>query len=128
MGLVLLSSCSVWPSAREPDSVMQKTALSGKRQVLQFYDALNADCGVAGVPSVKIIQPPRDGVATVELAADYPSFPSDNPRYVCNRAKAPGAQVVYRSSPQYLGADRVVVEIVYPSGTVRNDAFDVFVK
>jgi hypothetical protein len=89
---------------------MVRTIVSGERQRIDFYVALNPDCTPQGYVTVRIVTPPVHGELTTERGVDYPNYPKANQRYQCNLTKSPLINVYYKSNPGYVGADTATIE------------------
>src|ERR1700722_9918169 len=96
---------------------LEKTAFSGIPQYFGFYAEVNADCTPIGRPTLMVIHPPTHGTIALDNAReDYPSFPTSNQRYDCNKSKVPGVGVVYASDRGFVGTDHFSIKRVSHAG------------
>jgi len=93
---------------------------SGGSVKLGFYASVNPDCTAAGVPTLRITQPPRNGRVVIERTRDFVTFPQSNVRSVCNQRRVQGIMVRYISQRGYVGDDSLSGEMFWPSGTLRS--------
>jgi hypothetical protein len=98
------------PASSSAPQTMVRTIVSGERQRIDFYVALNPDCTPQGYVTVRIVTPPVHGELTTERGVDYPNYPKANQRYQCNLTKSPLINVYYKSNPGYVGADSATIE------------------
>ena len=92
------------------------------------YTAVHEDCTSMGYPSVRVTSGPSNGRVMVSKGAIYPYYPQPNPRAACNRRRVQGTVLQYKPNPGYIGSDSFTVQVIYPSGTERNDSYYVEVK
>src|SRR5215470_19735909 len=105
-----------------------KYAVSGRPLKLSFFNSTNPDCSTVGRPTIRLIRAPEHGRITVTQTTDFPNFPVSNIRNECNRRRVPGAAVYYVSQRGFLGTDYVEVEIIFASGTLRQQSFTINVR
>jgi hypothetical protein len=110
------------------DQTLIRGAASGEKQKMGRFIGLNPDCTATGVPKVTFVTPPAHGTMTVEQGEDYPNFPKDNVRSVCNTRKVPAVLLYYQSTPGYTGNDIAVLEVVFPSGNLRHQTYTITVR
>jgi hypothetical protein len=63
-------------------------------RVATLYD-LNPDCSVIGIPTVRILEPSKDGGIIVEKGGGFPNFPVNNSRSKCNSNAVDGEVIFY---------------------------------
>ena len=68
----------------------QRYVLSGATVQLGFFCSINPDCTAAGIPTVRITQPPEHGRVTVSRTRGFCYFQRPNPRRACNRRRVEG--------------------------------------
>jgi len=107
---------------------VNKGALSGVVQRINFYSEVHADCSSMGYPTVRIVSPPPNGRVLIEQSKDYPAYPQSNQRYTCNLNSVPGTAVSYLSNPGYVGPDSTIVEIVFPDGALWQTHSNILVR
>jgi len=93
-----------------------------------YFIGLNPDCTATGVPKVTLITPPSHGTMSTEQGEDYPSYPTDNPRHVCNMRKVPAVLLYYQSASGYTGNDTAGVEVVFPAGNLQHMTYQITVR
>ncbi len=84
-----------------------------KDQPLTVYSAyqVTKECVMYGMPpSVRIVTPPRNGVATISQVRDYPAYPKTNPSYKCNTKLIPMTAVKYQPNPGFTGTDSLELQ------------------
>ena len=93
-----------------------KFVASGRPLKLYHAYSTNPDCTSAGTAVLRVAQGPEHGRVTIRHTGLFPRFSEANPRSVCNRRRVPGVEAVYVSQRGYLGADLVVLEVLFPAG------------
>jgi Domain of Unknown Function with PDB structure (DUF3857)/Transglutaminase-like superfamily len=107
--------------------VARVAARDQKLRVATLYD-LNPDCSVIGIPTVRILESSKNGSITVEKGSGFPGYPESNPRFKCNSNAVDGEIIFYMPEAGYVGADAMLVEIIYPDGTARKRRYTIDVK
>ncbi|KIL98599.1 hypothetical protein CCC_02049 [Paramagnetospirillum magnetotacticum MS-1] len=105
-----------------------KGAVSGAKQYIRNYLAITPDCTSMGNSKVAVMTEPGHGQVIVENGESYPDFNGDNVRVRCNDRKVPAVLVFYQSESGYVGADRMVLDIVMASGTFYRHEFTINVR
>jgi hypothetical protein len=105
-----------------------RSALSGTRQRVGYYAALNPDCSLAGLPVVRTNAPPTHGTVVASEGEGYTGYPQSNQRYQCNATKTRLIEVLYTSVPGYQGIDEFVVHAIFPGGDARTDTYTISVE
>ena len=105
-----------------------RVAASGKPLILAQPSSLNPDCSSLGTVTIKVIEGPEHGRVTSGRASVFPKFPPSNPRSQCNSRRVSGASVTYVSQRGYQGTDRVVIEIIFPTGGYAQQTFNIVVR
>ncbi len=106
----------------------EKVAVAGKVQRLGYINSINADCSPAAIPSVSILQPPRQGRVTFRRGLDYSSYPANNVRSRCNTRKINSMVTFYEPSINAYGDDLFAVEYVDLYGTPRRFQYHVSIR
>jgi hypothetical protein len=109
-------------------TVVSRVAIADKPLQLAFLYDMNPDCSVIGVPTVRIVEQPKSGKATIENGTGFPAFPASNPRSKCNQSRSDGAIISYTPDPGYTGADSITVDIIYPDGSAAKRRYAIEVK
>jgi hypothetical protein len=107
---------------------LNKVAASGKPLILAQPSVLNPDCSSMGAITIKVIEGPEHGRVTAGRASVFPTFPASNPRSQCNTRRVSGASVTYVSQRGYQGTDRVVIEMISPTGAYAQHTFNIMVR
>ena len=105
-----------------------KYAVSGQPLKLDFAASINPDCSSIGPPTIRVVRAPEHGRLTVVRTTDFPSFRPPNPRSDCNRRRVAGAAIRYVSQRGFIGMDAVGVEIIFASGSLRQQNFTINVR
>ena len=113
-------------SAHAADQV--RTVPSGKNVTIDFFASVNPDCSSIGLPTVRLIEGPSDGVVTTDKARDFMAFPKSNVRSKCNGRRVAGLKLFYQSTTEYFGVDRVRLLIISAAGSEREATYVVQVK
>ncbi len=101
---------------------------SGVNQQIDFFADVNPDCSSGGTPIVRLIDGPDKGVVTTDKGRDFKPFPRGNVRHVCNRKRVAGTKLFYKSSPGFVGTDRVRVLVLSGSGAGREATYLIQVR
>ncbi|MGI3899212.1 MAG: hypothetical protein ACRYGP_32830 [Janthinobacterium lividum] len=113
-------------SAQAGDEV--RTVPSGKNQRIDFLASVNPDCSSPGIPTVRLIEGPTNGVLTTDRAMDFKPFPSSNVRSRCNAKRVKGLKLLYQSTTEYFGTDRVRLLVISASGGEREATYAINVR
>jgi hypothetical protein len=98
-----------------------------KLRVATLFD-LNPDCSVIGIPTVRILESSKNGGVIVEKGSGFPNYPANNSRSKCNSNAADGEVIFYMPEAGYVGADAVMVEVIYPDGAASTRRYAIEVK
>jgi hypothetical protein len=109
------------------DEVFRVAVADQPLRVAFLYD-LNPDCSLIGVPTVRILEPPKSGQVTVEKGAGFTNSPANNLRSKCNADRTDGAVMTYVPNPGYKGMDTVVADIIYPDGFAKKRRYAIEVR
>jgi Domain of Unknown Function with PDB structure (DUF3857)/Transglutaminase-like superfamily len=117
-------------STKPPTQITEvtRTAVQDQRLRMATLFDLNPDCSVIGIPTVRILEPPKSGTVSVEKGNGFPSFPENSSRAKCNANSVDGEFVFYMPKPGYVGSDSVMVEVIYPDGTAGTRHYAIEVK
>jgi hypothetical protein len=113
-----------------PPKILEQSrvVLADQRLRVAFLYDLNPDCSLIGIPTVRILEPPKSGQATVEKDSGFPSFSATNVRSICNGDRVDGAAISYMPNVGYTGTESITVEIIYPDGTDSKRHYSIEVK
>jgi hypothetical protein len=78
--------------------------------------------------SVRVVEAPKHGEATLKEDTAFTGFAKENPRYECNKQKSSVTAVLYRGADGYTGKDAVTVEVAYPDGGESTIRYSIDVK
>ena len=119
---------SAGTKSSSPIIEVARTAVQDQRlRVATLFD-LNPDCSVIGIPTVRILESSKNGNVTVEKGTGFPNYPATNSRSKCNGNAADGQVIFYMPEAGYVGADAVMVEIIYPDGVASMRRYAIAVK
>ena len=113
-------------SAQAADQV--RTVPSGKNQRIDFFASVNPDCSSIGMPTVRLVEGPSNGVITTDKARDFMAFPRSNVRFKCNAKRLSGLKLFYQSTTEFFGIDRVRLIVISASGGEREATYVIQVK
>ena len=122
--LVFLLAASA--SAHAADQA--RTVPSGRNQRIDFFASVNPDCSSIGLPTVRLVEGPSNGVVTTDKARDFMSFPKSNIRSKCNGKRVAGLKLFYQSTTEFFGVDRVRLLVISASGGEREATYVIQVK
>jgi len=118
------------PPGKKADQTMSiaATVAGETRTRVAYFWSVNPDCSLTGPTTVRIVTPPANGVAEVDIGPAFPAFAKDNVRYKCNQKQYDLPRVWYASKPGYRGPDALAIEVFYPTGAYRKARVTVTVK
>ena len=105
-----------------------RTVPSGKNQRIDFLASLNPDCSSIGMPTVRLLEGPDNGVVTTDRAMDFLPFPKNNIRSKCNSRRVAGLKLFCQSTTEFVGVDRVRQLVISASGGEREATYVIQVK
>lgn len=125
--VIASSALSAGCVTQSADGVMNRshtiTAVSGERTRIKKSWHLEPDCSSAAVPTVRVMQPPKNG--NVETVAEK-TFPNAGGAYAkCNTKKVESAMSYYQSKSGYVGKDKVVLRESFRDGKVVDMNIDI---
>jgi hypothetical protein len=113
----------------QPQTLELKRAVAaGQKLRLDFLYSLNVDCSSMGFATVRIVEQPQHGNATIEHGTGYTTFPESNPRSACNKRTSDGTLISYEPGSDYTGADTVAIEATYPNGALTKRRYSIQVS
>jgi hypothetical protein len=107
---------------------VSRTVPSGKNQRIDFLASVNPDCSSIGIPTVRLLEGPDNGVVTTDKAKDFLPFPKGNIRSRCNGRRVAGLKLFYQSTTEFFGTDRVRLLVISASGGEREATYVIQVK
>ena len=105
-----------------------RTVPSGKNQRIDFLASVNPDCSAIGLPTIRLLEGPDNGVVTTDKAKDFLPFPRTNIRSKCNGRRVAGLKLFYQSTTEFFGLDRVRLLVISASGGEREATYVIQVK
>ena len=107
---------------------ISRTVPTGKNQRIDFLASVNPDCSSIGIPTVRLLEGPDNGVVTTDKAKDFLPFPKTNIRSKCNGRRVAGLKIFYQSTSEFFGVDRVKLLVISASGGEREATYSIQVK
>jgi hypothetical protein len=102
---------------------------SGTKRTLEpNLGALNTDCTPVEGYEVRVTTPPEHGVAEVVKVQTFSTYAKDNVRSKCNNQRTPGLILNYQSSQGFHGEDAFDVEVLLPTGLMRQVHYVIAVR
>jgi hypothetical protein len=119
ISLVLLGVACVAPAPVLAQTANFKSvdATAATPVELSYHASAHKDCTPAGLPTVRVIEPPKSGVLTVRrgtLSTDKVA--------ACPKLKVPAEVVFYQANAGYQGPDHVKYEVINENG--ENSTYD----
>jgi hypothetical protein len=105
-----------------------RTVIAGKPFKLYSAYSTNPDCSSSGDVVIRVVSPPSNGSVSIGRGGVFPTFPESNVRSACNRRRVPGTIATYTARRGYTGPDSVSLEIIYPSGQLRQKSYSLMVR
>jgi len=93
-----------------------------------FLTNLDPDCTSNAFASVRILDQPKHGEATLRQDTGFTNYPKENLRFECNKQRSDGTAVLYRSEAGFIGRDSVLIEIIYVDGRESSFRYWIDVK
>ena len=116
-------------AATSPRPLLRRVgALSGQPQVVDWALSINPNCSSEGAVTYVLRQAPSQGTVTFPKSERYPIFPATNLRSKCNDRQVPTSEVVYTSAPGFHGVDHFAAAVLFPTGQLLENVFDVTVE
>ena len=128
---ILVATCLLSACAVEKESTIAPTvrgAVTGREQLLDYWYSVAIDCTSTGTPVIRTLTAPAHGTFRTSDGVDFPAFAESNPRHSCNSRKLPVAYLYYQSSLDFVGTDTATVEVLFPSGSLRNVSYSISVR
>lgn len=103
----------------------QKSALSGSETRLAAMNSVNADCSPGSLPKVRVVTKPASGSVRIEPVKITVNRQATNHRAHCNGKIIGAVAVLYKSKEQYVGADKVVLDVDFRNGGVNRYTYTI---
>ena len=101
---------------------------SGAKRTLEAnLGVLETDCTPVEGYEVRVTTPPEH-VAEVVKVQTFSTYAKDNVRSKCNSQRTPGLNLNYQSNKDFHGADAFDVEVLLPSGHMRQVHYAITVR
>jgi tetratricopeptide (TPR) repeat protein len=119
------------PKVRVDDGLVKpkdfkRYVASGRSTTLGFYTALNPDCTVSGILTIRIAKQPEHGSVEIVETISFPHYVGS--REKCNQQKVKGVLVTYKSAKKFIGNDTVDLLALMPGGLAWENHFDISVR
>ena len=101
---------------------------SDQKRRIDFIYWVQPDCSTPDLPSIRILEQPRNGKLAIERGTGFTNFQQSNPRFECNKHKSDGVVLVFEPNAHFVGIESVMVEILYPSGAAVKRHYAIEVK
>ena len=111
-----------------PPQTVTPTAAPGKQSQVGFFYALEPDCSTRGQGDTRLIKKPEHGSVEFVQGSSFPRYPENSEWFQCNKVKAPGTLVMYKSEDGFTGKDHFDVEFIGPRGADLITRYVVTVK
>jgi hypothetical protein len=113
----------------KPAPIERSSAAAAGQQIrVGFLINIDPDCSSTAFASVRVVEEPKHGTATLKDDTGFTNFAKDNSRFECNKQRSDGTAVLYRGEEGYTGKDSVTVEIVYVDGRETSVHYSIDVK
>jgi hypothetical protein len=111
--LIWLIGATVPSSAQSPAQSVERSvkALPNKDTQIGVYLNVRDDCTSGPLPTIRLVSPPASGKVVVKTA----KVKATNYK-ACLALEVPAYVAIYKSVPDFLGADILTVEVSYPGG------------
>jgi hypothetical protein len=109
-------------------SEVNRAAVAGQEVRIGFLTNINPDCTSNPFTSVRVVEGPQHGEATLRDDTGFTGFAKDNPRFECNKQRSNGTAVLYRGEEGYGAKDSMTVEIVHADGHESRTHYAIDVK
>jgi len=113
---------------RSTEEVLSKSAFSGSESRIAAMNYVNADCSSGPLPEVRIVTPPGSGDLRMEPIKYAVSRDKSNSRAHCNGKIVDAVAVFYRSKSDYVGVDRLVLDVDFKAGTVKRFIYAIDIR
>jgi hypothetical protein len=117
-----LTSCASYP--RYHLTALEREITSGQEIPISWGYFINSDCSRRAEPFTFSVSGARHGTIRRADEAFYPDIPADQPTAPCNAKRVSGIRVYYKSAPEFVGIDHVVVTW-HPFEAGGRDVFDI---
>ncbi len=107
------------PSASAHAVHQLRTVPSGNNQRIDFFASVNPECSSSGTPTVRLVDGPSNGVVTIDRVRDFLFFHKRNVRARCNGRRLAGLKLLYPSTTEHFGVDKVRLLVISESGGER---------
>ena len=113
---------------KPPPAELTRVAAAEQRVRIGFLTNIEPDCSSTPFASVRMVEEPKHGEATLKEDTGFTNFPKENPRFECNAQRSDGTAILYRSEAGYTGKDSLTVHFVYADGRESSLRYMIDVK
>ena len=107
---------------------MAKSTFSGSESRIAAMNYVNTDCTGGPLPEVRIVSKPSSGELRMEPIKHAVNRDKKNARAQCNGKIVDAMAVFYKSKEQYVGADKVVLDVDFKHGSVSRYTYTIDVR
>jgi hypothetical protein len=118
----------VSPESHEKEISSIRGALSGQRQWLQSFYAIDAECTSLGLPTLRVAKAPRHGRVSIEQSVALADVDKGDARSACNGKSVPATVIFYTSDPGFVGDDHAEFERIGVRGAYAYQVFTIKVR
>jgi hypothetical protein len=111
-------------SAAEAQSESKAVASGGVLRLAHFA-SVNPDCTSRGITVVRVNEAPTHGTVRMRRERGFTTFRNQQQ---CDDRRVDGVTVEYRPERGYLGADRVGLDVIFPTGNERLRVYNITVR
>ena len=98
---------------------VRRSAFNGNEVGLTVFYSVNPDCSSGPLVDVRIVKPPANGEITFQEMAARVEYPKEHFRAHCNGQTVNAVKALYTSHENFVGIDRMQIEVAYKTGYVR---------
>ena len=108
-----LAGISVTAALAQTPTTVERSAKGPTAKNIEVGLFLNVkpDCTSGTLPAIRLVEPPTNGTVSIKQA----KVRATNYKQ-CLALEVPGFIAFYQSKPDFVGTDKVVIEVKYPQG------------
>jgi hypothetical protein len=111
-----------------PESNEKRSMFSGGESRITVMNSVHADCSSGPLPVVRVVAPPSNGEIRFEQVKYAVDRKNDNPRFHCNGKLVDGLGVFYKPAADFVGSDKVILEVDFKNGFVNRYSYEIEVR
>jgi hypothetical protein len=97
----------------------RRSVFSGNEMRLGAFGTLNSDCSSGSLPDIRLVKSPASGEISFEETRSIVGVRPTHPWRVCNGLQYDTIRMSYKSRDDFVGKDRVIIDIDFKNGNVR---------